>query len=493
MKVTRRRFCQTMTATSALLSTSVLSHELDEKNKRPNIVFLLMDDMGWKDIGALGSDFYETPNVDRLAREGITFTNAYANAPNCAPTRACIMSGQYSPRHGIYTVGSSERGNAALRKLIPVENNTTLPSDQFTMAEALQAAGYATFHGGKWHLGEGKETGPQGQGFDVNIGGCHKGSPPGGYFAPWKAPNLEDVPKGTHLCDYITGQALQFIDEHQNRPFFAYIPFYDVHTPLQAKEELIRKYEKKKKANEKKGIQTQHDYPVYASMVENTDTNIGRILKKLDDLGIADNTVFFFFSDNGGYGGATNMRPLRGCKGMLYEGGIREPMIVRWPGKIAAESSCDEPVISIDFYPTFLEIAGIPKPENKLLDGKSIIPLLFQTGTVERDAIFWHFPCYLQNIPKGFEQDSHDGIWRTSPASAVRKGDWKLIEFFEDGAIELYNLKTDFGERKNLAETMPEKARKLHKVLKAWRRKVQAPVPTEMNPDYDPKAVWKKQ
>jgi len=482
----RRRFLKVIGAGVAALGLSPIRSLAKSAQRKPNILFILMDDMGWKDVGFMGSDFYETPQIDRLAREGIVFTQAYANAPNCAPTRACIMSGQYTPRHGVYTVGNSARGNAKHRKLIPIENNTILASTYTTLAEAMKSAGYSTFHGGKWHLGEGPETGPEGQGFDVNIGGCHKGSPPGGYFAPWKAPRLESAPQGSHLCDYITDHALSFIAENKDKPFFLYLPFYDVHTPLQAKKKLIEKYRRKKEQNEAKGIAAQHDHPTYAAMVENTDANIGRVLNKLDELDLVQDTVVVFFSDNGGYGGATNMQPLRGCKGMLYEGGIREPMVVRWPGKVAAGRKCAAPVISIDFYPTFLEIAGASKSTNQVLDGVSLMPLLLNAGGLSREAIFWHFPCYLQNIPKGYRQDSHDGRWRTSPCSVVRKGDWKLLEFFEDGSLELYNLKNDIGERKNLVNEKPGKAKELHALLKQWRESINAPAPTEKNPQYKP-------
>jgi arylsulfatase A-like enzyme len=482
----RRRFLKVVGAGVAAVGlTPILSRVKTEKRK-PNILFILMDDMGWKDVGFMGSDFYETPNIDRLAREGVVFTQAYANAPNCAPTRACIMSGQYTPRHGVYTVGTSARGSAKHRKLIPIENNTILASTYTTLAEAMKSAGYATFHGGKWHLGEGAETGPEGQGFDVNIGGCSKGSPPGGYFAPWKAPHLESAPKGAHLCDYITDHALSFITENKDKPFFLYLPFYDVHTPLQAKKKLIEKYQRKKEQNEAKGITTQHNHPTYAAMVENTDANIGRVLRKLEELDLVQDTVVVFFSDNGGFGGATNMRPLRGCKGMLYEGGIREPMIVKWPGTIKAGRKCATPVIGIDFYPTFLEMAGATKPTNQVLDGQSLMPLLLNTGELKRETLFWHFPCYLQNVPKGYQQDSHDGRWRTTPCSVVRQGDWKLLELLEDGALELYNLKDDIGERKNLVKEKPEKTKELHALLKRWRESVNAPVPTERNPKYKP-------
>jgi len=446
---------------------------------KPNIVLILMDDMGAKDPACFGSDFYETPNIDRLAREGMKFTQAYANAPNCAPTRACLMTGQYTPRHGVYTVGSSERGKAERRRIVPTPNTETLPAEKVTIAESLRAAGYSTFHGGKWHLGA-KSTGPEGQGFDVNVGGFTAGSPPGGYFAPWKAPGLTAAPEGAHLCDYVTDQALAFIREHQAGPFFVYLPFYDVHAPLQAKPALVEKYRQKK---ERVG-QTKHRNAVYAAMVGNSDTNIGRVLKTLDDLGLAENTVVIFWSDNGGFGGATSQRPLRGCKGMLYEGGVRVPGIVRWTGKIAAGSTCATPAITSDFYPTLLNITGASRPPaEQPLDGVSLEPLL-AGGTIPDRPLFWHVPCYLEGIPEGFEQDAPDPEWRAVPAGSVRQGDWKLIESFDTGRLELYNLASDPSERKNLAVENAGKMRELHEVMKQWRQRVNAPVPTTPEPRY---------
>lgn len=456
---------------------------------RPNILFILMDDMGPKDTSGLGSDFYETPNIDRLAREGMVFRGAYANAPNCAPTRACLMSGQYTPRHGIYTVGTSARPPAERRKLIPTKNTTVLPSGTVTVAEVLKEAGYVTFHGGKWHIGSGAETGPEGQGFDVNVGGFSAGSPPGGYFAPWKGPGLENAPKGVHLCDFITDQAIGFIRGHKDKSFFAYVPFYDVHTPLQAKPELKDKYDRKLAALEAEGRKTEHNNTVYAAMMENSDMNIGRLLAALDDLDLAKNTVVIFSSDNGGYGGATSQRPLRGCKGMIYEGGVRVPGIVRWPERVKAGSVCDVPVITMDFYPTLAELAGGRLPENQPIDGRSIVPLLTGAGAFADRPLFWHLPIYLGGVHKGFEQDSHDGFWRGTPSGAIRLGDWKLIEFFENGGLELYNLKDDPGERRNLAGDHPEKVTELREAMLAWRRQINAPVPSEPEPAYDANAA----
>ena len=441
----------------------------------PNIVFIFIDDMGWRDVGFMGSTYYETPHIDKLAGQGMIFTNAYSNAPNCAPARACLMSGQYGPRHGVYTVDSSSRGPSKRRKLIPIENTKVLASNVVTIAEAIKPAGYVSASMGKWHLGTDPHVGPTGQGFDVNVGGFSAGHPPKGYFVPYGNPELPDGPPGEYLTDRLTEEALKFIETNKNKPFFLYLPHYAVHTPLQAKAELIEKYKKKPGSNGQNN-------PTYAAMIESTDQGIGRIMDKLDELNLANNTVVFFFSDNGGVRTITSNAPLRGGKGMLYEGGIREPMLVRWPGLVKPGSRCETPIIGIDFYPTLLEIAGIRKPKGKLLDGKSIVPLLKGGHRLSRKALFWHFPAYLQGRAEG----ARDPYFRTRPGGAIRAGDWKLIEYFEDGALELYNLKDDLGEKKNLAKVIPDKTAELHSQMLAWRKAVNAPVPTELNPDYNP-------
>jgi len=449
--------------------------------EKPNFVFVLIDDLGWSDLGCMGSKYYETPNIDKLADQGVVFTNAYTNGPNCAPTRACIMSGQYTPRHGVYTVGDSERGRAHLRKLVPTRNKTDLAPQVVTIAEALKPAGYVCGHFGKWHLGKDPQFGPVSQGFDVNIGGDKRGSPSrAGYFAPYKNRNLPDGPEGEYLTDRLTDEALKFIEANKGKPFFLYLPHYAVHTPIQAKKVMVEKYKNKQGSNGQNN-------PTYAAMIESVDQSIGRIMAKLDKLGLADNTLVFFFSDNGGVVGITSMEPLKGGKGMLYEGGIRVPLIVRWPGKVKPHSICDVPVMGIDFYPTMLELAGAPKPAEQVLDGESIVPLLTHGGTLKRKAIFWHFPAYLE-ANYGWK-----GTWRTTPAGAVRRGNWKLIEYFEDGTLELYNLKDDIGEKHNLAQEMPAKTKQLHDLLKDWRKSTNAPVPTKRNPKYNPEAKNKKQ
>ena len=443
--------------------------------RRPNIVFIFIDDMGWRDVGFMGSQYYETPNIDRLAGQGMVFTNAYSNAPNCAPARACLLSGQYGPRHGVYTVDSSSRGQSRLRKLIPIENTTVLDSNIVTIAEAIRTAGYVSASIGKWHLGDDPQFGPIGQGFDVNIGGYSAGHPKKGYFVPYNNPELPDGPEGEYLTDRLTDEAINFIETNKNQPLFLYLPHYAVHTPLQAKEELIEKYKEKSGSNGQNNAK-------YAAMIESTDQGVGRIMDKLDELGLAENTIVFFFSDNGGVKNITSNQPLRGGKGMLYEGGIREPMAVRWPGVVEPGTTSDTPVIGVDLYPTIVQMTGAPTPDGKLLDGESIVPLLKGQDDWQREAIFWHFPAYLQGKAEG-ARDEH---FRTRPCGAVRAGDFKLIEYFEDGDLELYNLKDDIGEQNNLVDTMPEKAAELHTLLLDWRKEVNAPVPTELNPEYDP-------
>jgi len=438
---------------------------------RPNILFIYVDDLGWRDLSVMGSEYYETPNVDRLANEGLLFTDAYANAPNCAPSRAALLSGQYGPRTGIYTVGSAARGQAENRRLVPVENRTTLDLAVVTLAESLRAAGYATGHAGKWHLG-GNGHLPTDQGFDWAVGGDAGGSPPG-YFFPWmrgdvSLPGLESGVEGEYLADRLTDEAIRFITTPRDQPFFMYLSHYSVHTPLQAKAELVDRYRDKPPA-------TGHDNPTYAAMVQSVDEGVGRLLAALDEHGLADDTVVFFYSDNGGFGPATSMAPLRGSKGMLYEGGIREPLIVRWPGRVAAGSRTDVPVIGTDMYPTLLEMAGAAPPAGQVLDGTSFLPVLTASGGLAERPLFWHFPAYLErdaSVERGQP-------WRTTPVSAVRLGRYKLLWFFEDSRAELYDLDRDLSESRDLSQEMPDKAAELEALLLAWWAETGAFLPTE--------------
>jgi len=483
----RRAFLKSCAAFGA--GTFVLSNRslhVQTAAARPNIIFIMIDDMGAHDTGFAGSRYYQTPNIDKLAAEGMVFTNAYANAANCAPTRASFLTGQYTPRHGVYTVGTSARGSSKDRRLIPITNDTTLDAHHVTIAEALKPAGYTSASIGKWHMGTDPELGPLAQGFDVNVGGFSAGSPPGGYFSPYKNPFLPSGPEGEYLTDRLTDEAIAFIEANKNRPFFLYMTHYAVHTPIQAKQELIDKYRDKPASNGQ-------DNPTYAAMIDSVDQGIGRMMRKLDELGLADNTVVFFFSDNGGYAGATSNYPLRGFKGTFYEGGIREPMAVRWPGVVRPGTTCSTPVIGIDFFPTILEIAGADKPPGKLLDGRSIVPLLKGAQTLGRDAIFWHFPAYLQGNVAG----ARDPKFRTRPVGVVRKGNWKLMQFFEEwvldggreaidtnNSVELYDLENDISETTNLANVNKAKRDELLDLLIDWQKSIGAPIPTQPNPGY---------
>ena len=475
----RRNFLKMMGLGAVSLSPAGCLMGNRSSRRKPNIIFILIDDMGWRDLGCYGSTYYETPNIDRLAAQGMIFSDAYTCGPNCAPTRASLMSGQYTPRHGIITVGNSDRGPSHLRKLVPQETTTVLDAGITTIAEAIKPAGYVSASMGKWHLGNDPGHGPVGQGFDLNVGGYEAGHPRS-YFSPYKNPELKDGPKGEYLTDRLTEEALKFIEANQDKPFFLYLPHYAVHTPIRAKKEMIAKYEAKEPSNGQGN-------PTYAAMIESTDQGVGRMMAKLEELGLSDDTIVIFSSDNGGVGGykalgiqggeITSNAPLKGGKGMLYEGGIRVPLFVRWPGFVKAASRCHESAITVDFYPTLLEMAGAKRPADQPLDGQSILPLLRGAESLNREAIFWHFPAYLQGS---------GGTWRTTPAGAVRKGQWKLIEFFEDGRIELYNIVQDIGEKRNLTEKMPEKAKELHNLLRKWRKSVNAKVPTRLNPDYKP-------
>jgi arylsulfatase A-like enzyme len=446
----------------------------NKKDLRPNILFIMVDDLGWKDVGYMGSKYYETPNIDKLAASGVIFNNAYAAAANCAPSRACVMSGYNTPRHGIYTVGSSERGKSHTRKLIPTPNTTILADSIQTLAERLKLKGYKTAHMGKWHLGED----PCSQGFDVNIAGSHAGHPKS-YFSPYKNLNLEDGPEGEYLTDRLTSEAIKFIQEASQKnkePFFLYLPYFTVHTPLQGKNKLIQKYKRKE------GIGGQGN-AVYAAMVESADENIGRLLQALKSSGIEDNTLVVFTSDNGGIANISSQYPLRAGKGSYYEGGIRVPFILRWPNGFPAGKIYDTHITGLDVKPTILDIVGEDASCDKLLDGESLLPLIKSNQPLSREALFWHFPIYLQKIHPINDQ-ARDPLFRTRPGSVIRMGKYKLHEYFEDGALELYDLESDIGERVNLVKIKPDIAKLLYQKLVEWRETIKAPVPCELNPNY---------
>jgi arylsulfatase A-like enzyme len=440
-----------------------------------NFLFILADDLGWKDLGCQGSSFYDTPHLDRLAAGGTRFTNAYAACPVCSPTRASIMTGRYPARlHLTDFIGGGRNA-----KLITPKFLDHLPLEEVTIAEALKQAGYATFFAGKWHLGK-QGYWPENQGFDVNMGGNDRGGPYGGnkYFSPYGNPTLPDGPPGEHLPARLAVETTKFIEAHKDGPFLAYLSFYSVHTPLMAREDLKKKYEQRRAERNlqdqfgdegQRKVRLNQCHAVYGGMVEAMDQAVGHVLDALDRLKLAESTVVIFMSDNGGLstseGSPTSNVPLRAGKGWLYEGGIREPMIVRWPGQTKPGSTCDVPVISTDFYPTMLDMAGLAAMPQQHRDGVSIAPLLTPAGgKIAPRPLFWHYPHY--------------GNQGGSPGGAVRVGDWKLIEFHEDNRVELYNLAEDTGEKNNLAAKMPEKAAEMRKTLDDWRKSVNAAMPT---------------
>lgn len=451
---------------------------------QPNILFVLVDDLGWTELGCYGSRLAETPSLDRLAESGVRFTDAYASCPVCSPTRASIMTGKYPARLNItdWIPGYDPKD----RKLLGPQDRHALPLKEKTLAEALGDKGYRTFFAGKWHLG-GEGYFPEDQGFDLNLGGHHVGQPPGGYYSPYNNPKLADGPEGEYLPDRLTDETIKFMEECVGSPFVAFLSFYTVHTPIQASRRHIDKYQDKTAGLEKKGPEylPEHDgatkqfqdNPEFASMVEAMDENLGRLLDKLEDLGIDQHTVVIFTSDNGGLStlfpgreAPTSNLPLRAGKGWCYEGGIRVPLIIRAPGISTPGRESSSPVISMDLYPTILELAEIPALPDQHTDGRSLVPCLRGDGEPEREAIFWHYPHY------------HGSAW--TPGAAVRSGNWKLIEFYDKGKIELFNLSEDIGERRDLAAAYPEQALDLLDLLHEWQESVGALFP-EPNPDFN--------
>ncbi len=470
---------KTLVLASALLLTGSLSAA------PPNIILIFADDLGWKDVGYQGTDYYETPRLDALAKDGMVFTDGYAAAGNCAPSRACLMSGTYTPRHHVYAVGSTDRGPKASQRLVPIPNKNGLSKETLTMADALKVAGYATGHFGKWHLDGRDGAKPTDQGFDVSFdtsGKAGSNSREDGGMAD---------PKGAFT---LTRKACEFMAANRDKPFFCYLAHHAIHTPLQAKPETLEEFKAKKPGE-------QHKDPLYAACTKDLDTSVGILLDKLKELGIENNTLLVFTSDNGGTQ-QSSQEPLRGNKGGYYEGGIREPFIVRWPGVTRPGSRCEVPVINIVLYPTFLAAAGASVPEGKTLDGENLLPLLKQEGSLRRLSIFWHFPGYLDNpVIRGRPLDVRTGF-RSRPVSVIRKDDWKLHLFHEewqlDGgrdklpgnhAVELYNLAADLGEREDLAATQAAKRDELLGDLLAWQKSVDALVPDKPNPSYDPTAT----
>jgi|694.fasta_scaffold02165_30 arylsulfatase A-like enzyme len=452
-----------------LMPSGLLAEETSGRKDRPNIIFIMADDLGYTDLACYGSKYYETPHIDRLAAEGVRFLNHH-HCQNCAPTRAAIMTGQYGARTGVYTVGSIDRFDWQQRPLRPVENVTDLPLDRDIIAKQLKAAGYKTGMFGKWHLGQSGDYHPGKRGFDEALVSMGK------HFDFVTVPPV-DYPKGQYLADFLTDQAVAFIDRHRDGPFFLYLPHFGVHSPHEAKPVNVDHFRDKPPAGG-------HQNATYAAMIRSVDESVGRIVAALDRLRLTEKTIVIFTSDNGGVGGyvreglkdsgdITDNFPLRSGKGSLYEGGTREPFIVRWPNMVPGGKTCDVPTIHVDVFPTLLEVGVAPQPR-QVLDGESLLSLFKDpSGELKRDAIFQHFPGYLGAGP---------GKWRTTPVSLIQAGDWKLMEFLEDGRLELYDLKNDIGESQNLAVALPEKAKQLKDRLDRWRQQVKAPMPTKNVP-----------
>ena len=456
--------------------------------KQTNFLFFLVDDMGWADIGANGSTFHETPHIDRLAKSGMRFTQGYAAGSVCSPTRASIMTGKHPVRVDI-TDWIPGQSNRPTNPLLHPEDRHSLPLKEVTLAEALKQHGYQTFFAGKWHLGREGEW-PTDQGFDINIGGHHKGSPPGGYYAPWTNPALKAKHKGEYLTERLTAESAKFLDSRDKaKPFLLYLSYYNIHTPIQPYKKRIDHYKSKAEKSftgptpfevEHDGkTRTRQDNPALASMVAAVDDSVGALLDKLEELKLDDNTVVIFFSDNGGLstlgriGPGCNL-PLRAGKGWLYEGGIREPTLIRAPGITRPGSVSHKPMISMDFFPTMLHLAGLPLQPKLHVDGRSLLSQLKGNDTGQR-TLHWHYPHY------------HGSAWK--PGASIRDGDWKLIEFYHYNNFELYNLAKDPGERTDLAKRNPRKAAELRAKLSAWQKRMKAKMPVP-NPDY--KAEGKK-
>ena len=483
---TRRHFLKAIglgtaafTIKSSVFSSRLFANENTEK--KPNIVLILVDDLGWIDTVCYGSKYYQTPNIDKLAAEGMRFTDAYAACAVCSPTRAAVMTGRYPARLGVtdwirarFQGGKipenkknpTEYVGGKNKKLLCPPNALWMELDEITIAEALKPAGYTSCHIGKWHLGA-DDWYPDRQGFDFNVGGCDFGQPPN-YFDPYfrkgqgSIPTLEPRRKGEYLTDREADEAVKFIHNHKDKPFFLYMAHYTVHTPIQAKKDLIEKYKAKPPTNQKN--------PTYAAMIESLDDAVGRICSALDEVDLAENTIIFFTSDNGGLLGPTNNVPLRSGKGFPYEGGIREPLIIRWPKVIKPGTISHEPVTSVDYFSTICQAAGVPLPNDRDIDGVSLLDHLKSNGTLElnRHALYWHFPHYRGKIV---------------PYSIIREGSWKLIKRYEGKPFELFNLKSDLSEENDLSEILPTKTRQLDAKLRRWLRLTGAKLP-KPNPDY---------
>ena len=453
-------------------------------SRPPNIVYILADDLGWADLGCYASDLHETPNIDKLSGDGIRFTEAYA-MPVCSPTRAALMTGKHAARVHVTIWAEGSLDGPKNRKLLQANSLHDLPHTEKTLATYLQKAGYLTALIGKWHLGDANHF-PETHGFDVNIGGTHWGAPQS-FWWPYRGsgrfgneiryvPHLEFGKPGEYLTDRLTDEALKVIDKADEKPFFLYLAHHAPHTPIEAKLEDVKYFESRLKA------EMRHQNPVYAAMIKSLDESVGRVLDRLKERGLYENTIVVFTSDNGGFIGidnragqttpVTNNAPLRSGKGSCYEGGIRVPLVMRWPGVTTTRSVCHEPAIVMDLFTTLLNAAGVEIPDASLLDGLNLKPLLENPAAkLDRDALFFHYPHYYAT---------------TTPVSAVRSGDWKLLEYYEDNHIELYNLKEDISEATDLSAQQPNMAAQLRKKLHQWRADVDANEPT-INPNFTPR------
>lgn len=473
----RRSFLKSLTAASLFSATGCI-----RITKSPNFLFILVDDLGWNDLACYGSTFYETPNLDELAAAGKRFTDAYAACPVCSPTRGAIMTGKHPARLNItdWIPGNDPQN----RKLIGPQDLHELPHKEITIAETLKENGYKTFFAGKWHLGD-EGFFPEDQGFDINKGGHHRGSPPGGYYTPYKNPKLDDGPEGEYLTDRLTNESIHFLENNGQSPFLLFISYYTVHTPIQACKRHLKKFQDKADrlqilaeptvAEHDGATRIRQDRADYASMVYAMDENVGRLLEKLEDLDLSENTVVIFTSDNGGLStlpkrrnAPTSVKPLRAGKGWCYEGGIRVPLIIKAPGLTQAGSTCNTPVTSMDYFPTMLQLAHLKLMPDNHVDGKSLVPVI-KGAKLERSSLFWHYPHY------------HGSTW--TPGAAIRQNQWKLIEFYDLKKSELYNLKEDISEQHDLSDKFPEIKQKLLDKLHNWQKNIGAKMP-QPNPNF---------
>jgi arylsulfatase A len=435
----------------------------------PNVIVILADDLGWTDLGCYGSDFYETPHLDRLAKDGMRFTQNYSACTVCSPTRAALLTGKYPARlHITDWIPGLMPDNP---KLLVPDWTKHLPVEERTLAEVFRDAGYATGTIGKWHLGDGEFASIH-HGFDKNVAGTNAGSPPS-YIAPWKIPTLSEGEPGDYLTDRLANEAVKMLDGFGDKPFFLYLPHYAVHTPIQGRKDLVAKFQAKLKPG------LTHTNPGYAAMLASLDDAVGKVRAKLDDLKIADRTIVVFTSDNGGRVPTTANPPLRFGKASAYEGGVRVPLIVHWPGVTPPGTTSDAATITMDLYPTLLEMCDVALPDKTKAphpgcDGVSLVSVLKQTGPLARTELFWHYPHH-QHYQQG----------GTMPYAAIRRGDFKLVEFYNDQHVELYNVREDISEARDLAATMPERVAELRTRLHEWRKEVGAQMPTP-NPNYDP-------